>query len=47
MKTWNTNNGKLLKTLEGRTSIVYALKLLPSGLIASESNDGTIRISGF
>ncbi len=49
IKIWNitSNNGTLIRSLNGHTSQVKCLILLPTGLLASGSDDKTIKIWNF
>lgn len=44
IRIWNPNNGSLLNTLNGHTSLIRSLKTLPNGNLASVSTDSTIKI---
>ena len=45
VKLWDTDSGKLLRTLEGHSDVVEAIVFSADGqLLASKSGDGTIRI---
>ena len=41
---WDTDTGKVIRTLEGHTKEVFCLAVLLSGRLASSSWDGTIKI---
>ncbi|OGT08747.1 MAG: hypothetical protein A2X78_02440 [Gammaproteobacteria bacterium GWE2_37_16] len=41
---WDPKSGKHLQTLNGHTNLIRHLTLLPNGLLASGSDDGTVRV---
>ena len=43
IKIWNIETGCVIKTLDGHTSFVLALKVLPNGYLISGSYDCTIK----
>ena len=41
---WDVASGRLVRTLAGHTDAVYALAVLPGGLLASASGDQTVLV---
>ena len=44
VRVWDVATGECVRTLKGHTSIVWDVRDLGGGRMASGSNDGTVRV---